>query len=63
MGAKGKSTPMRIDELTKRVVMMLAAEMQRETGESVSANDALLKLLEETRPDLVEEAKKVSKGS
>jgi len=56
-----KSSPMRIDELTKRAIMMLAAEMQRESGESVSANDALMKLLEQVRPDLLEEAKKTFK--
>lgn len=49
---KGKSTPMRIDEATRRVINMMAGEYQSQTGKNVSANDALWKFLEEHRPDL-----------
>ncbi|MBZ0297779.1 MAG: hypothetical protein K8L99_34810 [Anaerolineae bacterium] len=54
--ARGKNTPMRLDEATKRVINMIAGEMQRETGETTSFNDALWAFLCQNRPDLAEEA-------
>ena len=47
---------MRIDEATKRVINMLAGEMQRETGRTISFNEALWELLRLHRPDLTEQA-------
>ena len=50
---------MRIDEATKRVINMLAGEMQRETGRTVSFNEALWEFLQLHRPDLTEEAVRI----
>lgn len=54
--ARGKNTPMRLDEATKRVINMIAGEMQRETGETISFNDALWAFLCHHRPELAEQA-------
>lgn len=57
--SRGKNTPMRIDEATKRVINMIAGEMQRETGKTISFNDALWEFLNQHRPDLTEEALRI----
>ncbi len=57
--SRGKNTPMRIDEATKRVINMLAGEMQRATGRTISFNEALWEFLKQHRPDLTAEAVKI----
>jgi hypothetical protein len=50
---------MRIDEATKRVINMIAGEMQRESGQTVSFNEALWEFLNKHRPDLTGEALRI----
>lgn len=59
---KRASSPMRVDNKTKRAINILAAELQAQRGEPVSADEALWTFIEKHRPDVTERAIALEKG-
>lgn len=55
-----KDTTMRMKAKTIRAINMLAGEIQIETGENVSADDAVWAFIQEHRPDIAEKAEKTA---
>jgi hypothetical protein len=56
---KGKTVPMRMSKTTLKIVNMIAAKMQLETGRNVSADAALFRFLASHYDELPEEAQRV----
>lgn len=56
---KGKTVPMRMSKTTLKIVNMIAAKMQLETGRNVSADAALFRFLADHYDELPEEARRV----
>ena len=60
--AKQKSAPVRIKENTQRLIRMYAGELQLDTGENFSDDDAIYALFEKFRPDLIERLQEMQKS-
>lgn len=53
-----KNATMRMKAKTIRAINMLAGEKQLETGENISADDAMWTFIKEFRPDIAEKAER-----
>lgn len=51
-----KSMPMRVSEKTRRAINMIAAELQLETGDTISADNALWQFIEDHAPEIARRA-------
>lgn len=56
---KGKTSAMRVDELTKIAVNILVAKEQMTIGQSLTTGEGLWKFIERCAPDVAKEAKRL----